>query len=369
MFKPKYKFSKKIISSLMKIEAVKGQFEFLPVTPRLLATLRKSARLLSTHYSTKIEGNRLSQEEVNSVVGGGKAEKGKKRDEAEVKGYYAALDELEKIVGQGTPITELEIQKLHAMVMGSGKKRIKPAPYRRVQNVIKESLSGRIVYLPPEPKDVPVLMIDLLKWLAEAEKDEVPCPVQAAVAHYQFATIHPYIDGNGRMARLLATLVLRLGGYGLKGIYSLDEYYAKDLRGYYKAISVGPSHNYYMGREKADITHWIEYFTTGMAISFETVKGRAEAEAKGAGADKSRMIRQLNARQRELLGLFEESNFITAKDVSGLFGVKDRMARILCKEYVEKGFLTVVDSSKKGRRYALSKKWTGVVKGQNDRGK
>jgi len=361
MFKPKYEFSKEIISALMRVELVKGQFELLPITPRLLATLRKSARLLSTHYSTKIEGNRLSQEEVNRVVAGGKAGIGRERDEAEVKGYYAALDELEKMVEKGAPITEKGIQKLHTLVMGGGRKRVKPNPYRQVQNVIRESLSGRIVYLPPEAKDVPTLMTALVQWLAESAKEDLPCPVRAAVVHYQFATIHPYIDGNGRMARLLATLVLRLGGYGLKGIYSLDEYYAKDLQGYYKAISVGPSHNYYMGREKADITYWVEYFTKGMAMSFESVKKQAEKGAKAGASDWSGKLRQLDARQRQLLGLFEDSDFITAKDVGELLGVKARMARILCKEYVEKGFLTIVDPSKKSRRYSLAKKWKGRI--------
>lgn len=64
----------------------------------------------------------------------------------------------------------------------------------------------------------------------------------------QFATIHPYFDGNGRTARLLTTLLLHRAGYGLKGIYSLEKYYTRDLEAYHAALTVGPSHNYYMGR-------------------------------------------------------------------------------------------------------------------------
>ena len=81
----------------------------------------------------------------------------------------------------------------------------------------------------------------------------MPAPIVAALAHYQFATIHPYLDGNGRTARLLATLILRKAGYGFKGIYSLDEHYAKNLRAYYSALTVG-SHNYYEGRVEGDLT-------------------------------------------------------------------------------------------------------------------
>ena len=68
--------------------------------------------------------------------------------------------------------------------------------------------------------------------------------------------IHPYYDGNGRTARLLTSLILHLGGYGLKGLYALEEYYALDLKAYYEALTVGPSHNYHLGRVEADIAGW-----------------------------------------------------------------------------------------------------------------
>src|SRR6202047_842064 len=115
-------------------------------------------------------------------------------------------------------------------------------------------------------------MTELIQWANR--KDDLPVPIKAAIAHYQFATIHPYYDGNGRTARLLTTLILHLGGYGLKGLYSLEEYYARYHGCYYEALSIGPSHNYYEGRASADITKWVEYFCAGMADSFESVRRR-----------------------------------------------------------------------------------------------
>ena len=141
--------------------------------------------------------------------------------------------------------------------------------------MIKDSESGAIVYLPPEYKDVPALMEELVAWLKE-ESNELPVPIVAAIAHYQFVTIHPYYDGNGRTARLLATLVLYQGGYDLKGLYSLEEYYARDLKSYYDAISRGEHHNYYFGRAQAEMTPWIEYFVLGMLDAFKNVKNRAK---------------------------------------------------------------------------------------------
>ncbi|MEX1233242.1 MAG: Fic family protein [Planctomycetaceae bacterium] len=69
--------------------------------------------------------------------------------------------------------------------------------------MIHDSRARRIVYMPPEAKDVPKLMKDLVKWISQSEKQPLPCPLRAGIAHYQFATIHPYYDGNGRTARLL----------------------------------------------------------------------------------------------------------------------------------------------------------------------
>ncbi len=98
--------------------------------------------------------------------------------------------------------------------MSDGKTRIKPTPYRDGQNVIKDSGTGTIVYMPPEAKDVHGLMRNLVSWIKENE--EIPCPIVASIAHYQFATIHLYYDGNIRTSRLLTTLILHLGGYDLK---------------------------------------------------------------------------------------------------------------------------------------------------------
>jgi Fic family protein len=72
-------------------------------------------------------------------------------------------------------------------------------------------------------------MVALVDWVNTAAKDGVPVPLIAALVHYQFVTIHPYYDGNGRTARLLATFILHRGGYGLNGFFSLEEHHARDL--------------------------------------------------------------------------------------------------------------------------------------------
>jgi Fic family protein len=362
-FAPVFTITPAIARALMRIEAARQAVLTLPVTPRVLARLRETARLFTTHYSTMIEGNRLTQEQVAQVIGAGQHFPGRERDQDEVKGYYAALDEVERLASRGECMTEAAVSKLHALVMGGGRTRAKPTPYRDGQNVIRDSRSNSIVYLPPEAKDVPRLMEQLIAWLnaEESPSEELPVPVRAAIAHYQYATIHPYFDGNGRTARLLTTLILHLGGYGLKGLYALEEYYARDLGEYYAALTIGPSHNYYLGRPEADITGWIAYFVEGMADSFEKVREQTSREANAGTTDLSSLLRNLDARQRKVLALFESSRELTAGEIGGLFGYRPRTASELCRRWTGQGFLEVADAAKKSRRYRLAAPWEALV--------
>jgi Fic family protein len=338
----------------MRIESAKEAIRYLPITPSVLASLRETARLFSTHYSTMIEGNRLTQEQVSKVLENKTHFPGRERDEKEVLGYYAALEKVEQLAADRAPITDRHIQILHALVVGGGRSRVKATEYRDGQNVIRDGRSGGIVYMPPVAKDVPVLMKELVQWIDQSRIDQIPCPIRASIAHYQFATIHPYFDGNGRTARLLTTLILHLGGYDLKGIYSLEEYYARDLPAYYDAISVGPSHNYYEGRARSDITKWVDYFCHGVADSFERVKQRAQEAADADENDQMSNLRKLDARQRKALELFRHSDVITSRDVEQLFGISQRTARNILSKWVVDGFVIVLDPAKKSRKYGLA---------------
>lgn len=353
-FSPNYSITNRLANALLNIEGVKERIKTMPITPSVLSGLRESAKLHSTHYSTMIEGNRLNEKDVKAVIKENKHIQGKERDEKEVKGYYLALAEVEKLAKKKKSLIETDIQKIHALVMSASKAKVNPSAYREGQNVIKDSLSGNIVYMPPEAKDVPVLMRELVHWLQETV-NAIPCPLRAGIAHYQYATIHPYYDGNGRTARLVTTYILHAGGYDLKGLYSLEEYYAKDLPAYYKAISIGTSHNYYMGRAEADITPWLEYFTEGMSETFKIVESQAKKASLNLEEDQEGFLRKLDPKQRKIMPLFQQQEVITSQDIAMFFGFSSRSARQLALEWAKEGFLEVVDASKKARKYKLSK--------------
>ena len=356
-FSPNYNITPETAKALMAIEVSRMAMGNLPVSPQLIASLRESARLMSTHYSTKIEGNRLTLPEVEKVIAGQGGFPGRERDEKEVKNYYVAMDKAEGLAGLKRPLREQDIRLLHGLAFDG---KAKPTPYRDGQNVIRNGGDGRIVYMPPEAREVAGLMGELMEWVNdEISARRLPVPVIAALAHYQFATIHPYYDGNGRTSRLLATLILHRCGYGLNGIYSLEEYYARNLDGYYDALAVGPSHNYHLGRAEADVSAFVQYFCTGMSDAFAAVRAKAEtAEHTGqTGPEMGEWMRGLRALQRQAMGLFAQTQVVTAAELATYLGIGIRQARDQCAKWVEQEFLVMEDSSKKSRSYRLADRY------------
>jgi cell filamentation protein, protein adenylyltransferase len=342
-------FTPEIVRSLQAIERARAEVTLTVLPPSIVERLRMQARVRSTHYSTRIEGNRLTLAEAEQVILDGKTFAGRERDTLEVKHYFQALEQVEQWLEAEAPITEERVQKLHAVIYAG--RRAKATPYRDGQNVIRDSTGG-IVYLPPEAGDVPALMAELVSWI-QANETTLPVPVIAGITHYQFVTIHPFYDGNGRTARALATWILYRGGYDLGRFYALEEIYASDLQGYYDALVTDPHHNYYDGRVSAEITTWLAYFLRGMATVFETVAHEVRDHAVLEKPTEQAFLRQLDRRGRIVYGLFERQNDITANDVARALGLSPRQARELLSEWVGQGWLVISESSRKLRRYRL----------------
>jgi Fic family protein len=359
-WEPRYALTAAIVRRLMEIEAARAAVEHAPLPPAAEAELRHRARVRSTHYSTRIEGNRLTLDEAEQVIAGRRTSfAGRARDVSEVLNYWNALLRVEDWAAKKAPLTEDLIRRLHALVERGT--RARPSPYRGGQNAIRDSASGAIVYLPPRAKDVPGLMAAMARWAHQAQMGGVPAAVIAALVHYQFVTIHPFYDGNGRTARLLATFVLHRGGYGLHGFLSLEEHHARDLEGYYRSLAVHPHHNYYEGRAKADLTQWLEYFIQTLAGVFEMVRQEAVRYAREGVPAEPVELRRLDRRARVVLGMFAKAERITASEVAAALRLSDRMARNLLREWTADGWLLMSDPSRRGRRYSLSARYRQYV--------
>lgn len=350
-FDPSYKINQNILNNLMKIESIKESFEECNISPVLMVSLKSSAKIASIHYSTKIEGNRLTQKEVEETIFKRKVIKNRQRDSSEVRAYYKAMNYIEKCLDENVNFSEKLIQHTHNLV-----ENIKSS-YRDGQNAIYDNASGNIVYMPPEAKDVPILMRELVEWVNS--DSQTPRIIVAALVHYQFVTIHPYYDGNGRTARLLTSFLMRKFGYGLKGIYSLEEYYANDLGGYYEALATHEHHNYYEGRERADLTEWIEYFVQGVADVFGKIQIRTAAQNNVQ--DFSAEMRKLDVTQRKIMELFTKFEEVTSMQIAQYLGMTQQSGRLLANHWINAGFLKLSNNSKKARKYRLSDQYEKII--------
>ena len=359
--KPKYSFTPAIVRDLMEIEAARKTVDMTILPLHIAEQLRQQARVRSTHFSTRIEGNRLTLAETEQVVLEGRRVPGRERDVREVQNYYRALQQVEEWAEQQMPITELLIQRLHAGIFKGP--RVKPTPYRDGQNVIRDATTGAIVYMPPEAGDVSGLMKDLVDWIAQAEREGAPAPVIAGVVHYQFVTIHPFYDGNGRTARVLATLILYRHGYDLGRFYSLEEVYAQDLPAYYAALQTHPHHNYYEGRADADLTGWLAYFLRSMAEVFRRVADEVRAQAETPTLPEAPELQRLDRRARIVLGMFTQRETLTTAEIARALGLSPRTARDLVAGWLADDRLEVKDPARRSRRYRLSTEYRRFVGG------
>jgi Fic family protein len=219
-----------------------------------------------------------------------------------------------------------------------------PGEYRKVQNYVVNSATRQVVYTPPPPHDVPILMADLVRWLNQA-KDTHPVLV-SGIAQFQLVHIHPFLDGNGRASRLLSTLCLYRAGYDFKRLFTISEYYDRDRPAFYRAIkSVRGS--------GMDMSGWLEYFVAGLATQMhETV----EQGKKAMRADLLAKHHGLNMRQAKVLGFLVGHERMHIRDMEVLCpGVNRRTLQRDLRKMEEVGLIGQKGAARQSL-YALREK-------------
>ncbi|TVQ11536.1 MAG: Fic family protein [Leptolyngbya sp. DLM2.Bin27] len=202
------------IDILQDLDALKTQLDALrPLAPDLLSNLRELYTVRLTYNSTAIEGNTLTETETQIVLEKGITIGGKSlRDHLEVINHAEAIDFVRDLAQANTPITEWEIRQIHSLVCKGDRQ---AGAYRSV-NVIAAGTNYRY----PDAINVPDLMADFGDWISQPPPQH---PVEIATEiHARFVTIHPFTDGNGRVARLLMNLHLLRTGYPLAIIQAAD---------------------------------------------------------------------------------------------------------------------------------------------------
>jgi Fic family protein len=296
------------------------------------------------HTSSKIEGTRTG---IDEVLMPEEAIAPERRDDwHEVRNYISAMNmaikELEKL-----PVSTRLLCETHAILMQGVRGQAKnPGEIRKMQNWIGGSGPMDAAFVPPQQDEVPELMGDLEKFLNNTEI-AVPDLVRAAIAHYQFETIHPFNDGNGRIGRLLITLYLVSKGVLQKPSLYLSDFFERNRSNYIDGLM--------RARTANDLNHWVRFFLAGVL----------EIATKGRDT-----FREILALQREIeekcqtLGkrspnaqlaihvLFRRP-VVSAKDIEMALGVSQQTSNSIVQDFIKLGILREITGQQRYRLFGF----------------
>lgn len=347
------KLTNEMLKYITQIDENRYKASSTKLTKKVSNRLRKNSKKKSSYASTKIEGNPLSENQVNEIIEKDE-QKHYLKPEQEVRNYFLALNYLEKKAKNKEPFSLkliLEVQKYVEKGASKEKLGLRGEMPIGVLFAVYDSQSGQIDYIPPEYKDVQGLLEELIEYVNNT--DDHPLIV-AGVVHYQLVTIHPFEDGNGRTARLLSGYILDINGYGFGGLGSLEEYFAYDVSEYYDSIQMDLPPLYYLGRDnppKPEI--WIHYFLRMVLLyskkSYELSISSGEEEIEAS-------ISYLKNKEKELL-LYLIKNYkyqFTPIEMSSEIGVTSKTIINRLVGLVKNGFVIPQIVKERIRTYELS---------------
>jgi Fic family protein len=274
MFKPKFSISPHLLGNIKQISVFVAELNGRSFPKVVLHALEKSARELSSHVSTSIEGNPLPLTEVKKILKNAPANA--RNSEKEVLNYNKILENLnEKVKNEDIKLDLYLILKIQKEVTNGLIENYRNGFLRNEPVFVNDPKSRTLAYLPPDHKDVEKLMKDLIDFVNNG-KEKIDPLIVAGIFHKQFVIIHPFIDGNGRTARLATKLLLAKMGLDTFNLFSFENYYNNNVTMYFE--KVGELGNYYDIFEKIDFTNWLEYFTDGVIDELLRVEKELENE-------------------------------------------------------------------------------------------
>lgn len=348
MYTPKFTITPKITGDVEGLGAIFGYFNAINLPENYKKELVSKVTAEIVHSSTAIEGNTLTELQVQDVL------KGKKvialeKDIKEVQNYNKALSLVEKTINNSDfQISESFLKQIQAIIVKGIRDDI-AGIYRTVQVHVGD-------YLPPQPFRIPLLMKELVAWIKDPKPQYLTPILYAGIAHYQFVAIHPFEDGNGRSARLLTTLILIQNGYDMTRFFAPESYYNRDRKAYYEALS---SADKYRIEGQPDLTSWLEYFIGGMLIEAERAKSRIKELLLKAKSAKGKVW--LSEAQIKILQLTTEKETAKTADFLKISGLKRKGTYNALQKLVDLGLLKRMGENK-GTYYTITEKGLDYVR-------
>ncbi len=295
--------------------------------------------------SSKIEGTKTEMDEV--LVNKEQIDPQKRDDWQEVQNYIEAINyailKLDTI-----PLSSRLIRDVHQILLNSTRGENKqPGEFRKSQNWIGTSLNTAF-FIPPTHDEVPELMGDLEKFLHNQEL-QVPHLIKIAIAHYQFETIHPFLDGNGRIGRLMITLYLVSNGLLKKPALYLSEFIEKHKSIYYDSLT--------NVREKNDLTSWIKFFLEAV---IETAQSGVVTFEKILilKSDMDGLMMTFGKRAHnasKLLEFLYQNPIVNMAEVSQELSISKATTSSLIKDFEDKNILIEFTGFKRNKHYLFKK--------------
>lgn len=331
------------------IDEFKGQWQAIGnLAPDRLEALKRVATIESIGSSTRIEGAKLTDREIEALLSGLESKSFSTRDEEEVAGYAEAMSVVYESY-EDIPITENYIKQLHKLLLQFSTKDIRHrGEYKKMPNHVEAfSPEGKrlgVVFETATPFETPGEMKSLIEWTnSEFEKEELHPLLIIGVFVVYFLAIHPFQDGNGRLSRILTTLFLLKSGYHYVPYSSLESVIEKNKNNYYLALRKTQGT---FKSEKEDFEPWFLFFLLSLKTQTNILAEKIARE---------RIMISLPRLSRHMIGLIKEHGELAISDIESMIGANRNTIKVKLRELVKDNYLEKHGTGK-GTRYAIGKK-------------
>lgn len=337
---PKLNLTPEHINLISDIEEFKGRWQVLNIlTPDRLALLKHVATIESVGSSTRIEGAKLTNSEVENLFKELKTISFKSRDEEEVAGYAESMELIFESYKK-IPIDENHIKQLHQVLLKhSSKDTNHRGGYKKLPNHVEafaeDGKSLGVIFETASPFDTPFRMSDLIQWYTEELKRGDLHPLLIiAIFLINFLAIHPFQDGNGRLSRILTTLMLLKSGYTYAPYSSLERIIEDNKDQYYLSLRRSQSTLY---TDNSMLNEWILFFLGSLRKQVTILESKIETE---------RIITEVPPLSQEILRIAGQHGRIVVRDAEKIIGANRNTIKAHISELVRKGRLQMVGKGK-----------------------
>ncbi len=349
MKKPVITITKEILNLIAEIDEFKGEWKALGnLAPERLNALKRVATIESIGSSTRIEGVRLTDEEIEQLLSGVGKETFESRDEQEVAGYAETMNVVFESY-KNIPVTENYVKQLHKILLQySSKDTRHRGEYKKMPNHVEafdhDGKSLGVIFETVSPFETPKEMGALVKWInRELEEKGLHPLLIIGVFVVHFLAIHPFQDGNGRLARMLTTLLLLKNGYAYVPYSSLESVIEKNKDNYYLALrrTQGTFRS-----EHVKYDPWLLFFLHAL---------RTQKEILGKKIERERIIGKLPKLSKQIIDLVKAHGELSISEIESLTRVNRNTIKVRLRELVSDQYL-VQHGRGKGTRYTVGSK-------------